>query len=284
MQINSNISSKSESNGKRSAYIFPAVTFIIFIISYILSIKVTQIKNDGMFTYRAWMWTEYLIGIASLIAIAIKFKHIKAEIIFPAIVLTLISSSSLLNRSDIGTTIKETVILFSSFVAACLLSKGDNNIKSSLVESKFKKAIISLILGALISIPLGIINFLYFKNTTGYLSWQNPIISAFLALQPGIVEEIVFRFFIMNVFITILSKYSNKKYTVAISMFLGVVPHSLCHFSELWIINPVNAIVMLVLTSLLFGLPMAYLQYKRDLETAISFHWCIDFIRFLGGF
>lgn len=284
MQIKRNISSKTKGKDKREAYIFSAIAFIIFIIIYILSIKVTQSKNDGLFMYRAWMWTEYLIGIASFIVIAIKFKYIKAEFIFPAIVLTFISSVSLFNRSDIGTTIKETIILFSSFVAACLLSKGNNNIKSSLVENNFKKATLSLVLGAFISIPLGIINFLYFKNTTGYLNWQNPITSAFLALQPGIAEEIVFRFFIMNVFITILSKYIDKKSTAAISVFLGVVPHSLCHFSELWIASPINAIVMLMVTSLLFGLPMAYLQYKRDLETAISFHWCIDFIRFLGGY
>lgn len=284
MQINHNIFSKTESKGKRNVYLFSAVTFMIFIISYILSIKVTQVKDDGMFMYRAWMWTEYLIGIASFIVIVIKFKHIKAEFIFPAIVLTLISSVSLLNRSDIGTTIKEAIILFSSFVAACLLSKGDNNIKSSLVESKFKKAAASFVLGPFISIPLGIVNFLYFKNAMYYLNWQNPITSAFLALQPGIAEEIIFRFFIMNAFITISDKHINKKHMVVISMFLGVVPHSLCHFSELWIISPVNAITMLMLTSLFFGLPMAYLQYKRDLETAISFHWCIDFIRFLGGF
>ncbi|WP_027624443.1 CPBP family intramembrane glutamic endopeptidase [Clostridium lundense] len=283
MQINRNTFS-SKSNGKKSAYMISLVTFMIFILSYILSIKVTQTKNDGMFMYRAWMWTEYIIGIASFVVIAAKFRDIKAEFIFPAIVLTFISSISLLNRSDIGTTIKEAVILFCSFIAACLLSKGNNNIKSSLVESKFKKAILSLVLGALISMPLAIINFFYFKNTTGYLNWQNPITSAFLALQPGIAEEIVFRFFIMNVFITILSKHVDKKHTIAISMFLGVVPHSLCHFSQLWIVNPISAIVMLMLTSLLFGLPMAYLQYKRDLETAISFHWCIDFIRFLGGF
>jgi len=33
-----------------------------------------------------------------------------------------------------------------------------------------------------------------------------------------------------------------------------------------------------------FGLPMAFLQHKRNLETAITFHWFIDFIRFFGGY
>ena len=41
---------------------------------------------------------------------------------------------------------------------------------------------------------------------------------------------------------------------------------------------------MLTMTSLLFGLPMALLQIKRDLASAIAFHWLIDFMRFLFGY
>jgi len=37
-------------------------------------------------------------------------------------------------------------------------------------------------------------------------------------------------------------------------------------------------------TGLLFGLPMAVLQIKKNLESAIAFHWLIDFARFLFGF
>jgi hypothetical protein len=44
------------------------------------------------------------------------------------------------------------------------------------------------------------------------------------------------------------------------------------------------ALVLLVATSLLFGLPMAMLQIRRNLESAIAFHWFIDFARFLFGF
>jgi hypothetical protein len=44
------------------------------------------------------------------------------------------------------------------------------------------------------------------------------------------------------------------------------------------------AATLLVATSLLFGLPMAFLQLWRNLETAIAFHWFIDFARFFFGF
>jgi hypothetical protein len=41
---------------------------------------------------------------------------------------------------------------------------------------------------------------------------------------------------------------------------------------------------MLVATSLLFGLPMALLQVKRNLESAMAFHWFIDAFRFAFGY
>ena len=125
---------------------------------------------------------------------------------------------------------------------------------------------------------------MYFRSTFGIRAFESPAFSAFIALQPGIAEEIIFRFFIMNVLMVVLSKYFSKNTAIILSFIFAIVPHSLIHFSELWIVNPIGAISMLILTCSLFGFPMAYLQYKRDLETAIAFHWCIDFIRFWGGY
>jgi ABC-type spermidine/putrescine transport system permease subunit I len=44
-----------------------------------------------------------------------------------------------------------------------------------------------------------------------------------------------------------------------------------------------SALITVVVTSILFGLPMAYLAYKKDIETAIGFHWIIDAVRFTLG-
>jgi hypothetical protein len=43
------------------------------------------------------------------------------------------------------------------------------------------------------------------------------------------------------------------------------------------------ALAMVAVNGLLFGLPMALLAYKRDIETAIGFHWVIDAVRFALG-
>jgi hypothetical protein len=46
----------------------------------------------------------------------------------------------------------------------------------------------------------------------------------------------------------------------------------------------VAALVTVAVMSLAFGLPMAILAYKRDIESAMGFHWTIDALRFSMGF
>ena len=71
---------------------------------------------------------------------------------------------------------------------------------------------------------------------------------------------------------------------MAAAIAMAVIPHSLLHLPDLFLDNPLMAAAMLVVTSLLFGLPMALLQVKRSFETAVIFHWLIDFIRFWFGY
>jgi len=41
---------------------------------------------------------------------------------------------------------------------------------------------------------------------------------------------------------------------------------------------------MSIVGSIVFGLPMAMLMKKKNLQMAIGMHWFIDFIRFAAGF
>lgn len=62
---------------------------------------------------------------------------------------------------------------------------------------------------------------------------------------------------------------------------LLIIPHALLHLPDVFLSNPMEAVVSLIVLSVLFGLPMAMLQLKRDLVAAISLHWFIDFVRFM---
>ncbi len=65
---------------------------------------------------------------------------------------------------------------------------------------------------------------------------------------------------------------------------LLVIPHELLHYPDLFIESPGWAVVMSILGSVLFGLPMALLMKKKNLQMAIGMHWFIDFVRFFAGF
>jgi membrane protease YdiL (CAAX protease family) len=64
---------------------------------------------------------------------------------------------------------------------------------------------------------------------------------------------------------------------------MAILFHSALHVQQTIISSPLSALVTVVVTSILFGLPMAYLAYKKDIETAIGFHWVIDAVRFTLG-
>jgi hypothetical protein len=151
-------------------------------------------------------------------------------------------------------------------------------------RSPLAKIGLSMLFGILLAIPLIIINNLYFYMNAGAIHFQNIFVSAFEALSPAIHEEIIFRFFVLAMCFRILGSSTSPRLRMVTALFLAVVPHSLNHLPELFLQDPSMGLFMLAATSFLFGLPMAMLQTKKNLEAAIAFHWFIDFMRFLFGF
>lgn len=281
MNIKSGIEKKSLLIGWLTGMAFFAIVLAV----YISSIKLTQSRNDHLFQYRAWTWMEYLLGICSLAAISLRFKQIKPRMVVCGLIFAFVCWISFFSRTgEASTTIIDGLVTFLAYIAGCTLITNENGIKSSANEGNIKAIAKSLLWGIIISIPFACINVAYFRITQGPLKLQNPFTAGFLALQPGIGEEIVFRFFIINAVSAILRNKLSQKPLLFVVIFLGVVPHSILHFPDLWLNSLPNAGFMLLSTSLLFGLPMAYIQCRKNLEAAIGFHWFIDFLRFLAGF
>ncbi len=65
---------------------------------------------------------------------------------------------------------------------------------------------------------------------------------------------------------------------------LLIIPHELLHYPDLFVESPGWAVVMSIVGSIVFGLPMALLMKKKNLQMAIGMHWFIDFARFVAGF
>lgn len=128
----------------------------------------------------------------------------------------------------------------------------------------------SIGLGIVLGIVLGAFNILMSGASI------NPKFTAdalFLALQAGIWEEVAMRFLFYAFGVYILKRESQTRLESILIYILMVVPHLLGH----GMMDPVSLIILF----LLFGMPMAILQRKVDLTSAIIMHSTVDLIRFV---
>lgn len=176
------------------------------------------------------------------------------------------------------------MIVFSTFLAGTALFQESQWKPVSAFQSSPENILRSILFGVAAALPLAAINNLFFYMNSSAIVFTDGIRSALLALSPGISEEIIFRYFIIALCGHWLQSESRQGLGFWMMIFLAVAPHSLNHLPDLFLTNPAMAVFLLAATCLLFGLPMALLQVKRNLETAVAFHWFIDFARFLFGY
>lgn len=65
---------------------------------------------------------------------------------------------------------------------------------------------------------------------------------------------------------------------------LAVLVHNYAHFDDLFLQSPLTALGLGAVLALFWGLPPLILARRRELESAIAFHWLQDVARFLTGF
>ena len=121
-------------------------------------------------------------------------------------------------------------------------------------------------------------------NKESELNIRNILSSAVFTLKPAIAEEVIFRFFLLAYACCQLYGKVEKRFFNIYIYTLMIIPHELLHYPDLFIESPGFAVVMCILNGLLFGLPMALLMKRKNLQMAIGMHWFIDFARFVAGF
>lgn len=74
----------------------------------------------------------------------------------------------------------------------------------------------------------------------------------------------------------------ESKWPNLLCYIIMIVPHVLIHLPSILKHNGSSSFIQgFIFLSIFFGLPMAILQRKRDLMSAIIVHFTIDFVRFL---
>ena len=142
----------------------------------------------------------------------------------------------------------------------------------------------SFLFGFLVGVPLFILNVFALQFLTGHsIVWQSPISSLLDAIQPAIVEEVIYRFALWGLFWLILQGSIPNK-AIWLSGALTLFIHNYSHFDELFVQSPLTAIGMGLVMALIWGIPPTLLAKHRGMEAAIAFHWIQDVARFLAGF
>ncbi|MFW9920029.1 MAG: type II CAAX prenyl endopeptidase Rce1 family protein [Candidatus Thorarchaeota archaeon] len=210
-----------------------------------------------------------VIAVGLLLGISITFTTFYAILRFYDPILT-----------SIGHGVSISIILS----AGLIMRKKDGPVHLATSERKFADVGKGILVGLLIGIPFAVINAYAFTLMEGQpFIWQDPFLSALRALQPGMVEEIIYRLAFLNMLWFAFSKYVPN-HAVPLAAFLSLIVHNYSHMSDLLIVQPVFAIAYGAAMGLLFGLPPTILALRRNLESAMAFHWIVDFVRFLSGF
>lgn len=252
-----------------------------------LTIPLTSLPffHYNNYTTRIWSWSEFALAGTAVVVLFMQRRNVTVRSAVLAFVLALSSGASIYLRTH-GTVdaAQESMVVFVTFLAGAALFQSPRGKAIAVFQGGAANLLRSVLFGMVAAIPLAAVNNLFFYITSGEVAFTDAARSALLALSPGISEEIIFRYFIIAICVHWLHSESKQGLGFWAMIFLAVVPHSLNHLPDLFLTNPAMALFMLAATCLLFGLPMALLQVKKNLETAIAFHWFIDFARFLFGY
>jgi hypothetical protein len=148
---------------------------------------------------------------------------------------------------------------------------------SRLLSGGFGLALRGLGLGVLLAIPWAIGNVIIggAAHDTWVTAWWQPL----AAIQPGIAEEAWGRLLITPILYLIFRLATRPRMAFAIALIFQSYWFAYLHTQM-----GLEGVISTIMICTLYGLPIAYLCLYRDLETAIGWHFTVDFVRFLSAF
>lgn len=146
------------------------------------------------------------------------------------------------------------------------------------------KTLRGIMIGLAVGLPLAVLNVFALQITQGHaILWQKPYSAVLDALQPAIVEEMIYRFALWGLLWIVLNKTLPQKAVWLAGLFAMLI-HNYAHFDDLFLQSPLTALGMGAVLALFWGVPPLILARRRGLESAIAFHWIQDAARFVAGF
>ncbi|MBE0671565.1 MAG: CPBP family intramembrane metalloprotease [Anaerolineales bacterium] len=187
-------------------------------------------------------------------------------------------------RSNAGQAGVRGILTFTAALGGLAIMRLGGPVQFHAANGSWREMSQGVLVGLTIGLPLAVVNVFALQFTQGRpVNWQSPIATLLDALQPGIVEEIIYRFVLWGLLWLVL-RNSLPTQAAWLAGLLATLIHSFSHFDELFVQSPLMGLGMGALLTLLWGLPLLTLTRRRGLESALAFHWIQDVARFLAGF
>lgn len=165
--------------------------------------------------------------------------------------------------------------LLSSLAVFAVMEKLSNDrekpyylIRTSGKRPFYQELLISLAIAIASAAVLAVINYFLGKSSST-VNFAITLSRLTICLSPAIFEEMACRAVFMAFCIYLFRK--PTKFQLFTMWFMMIVPHTLAHHYDL-----MSSLILCIL----FGLPFALLQRKRDLTSAMVSHGLVDAIRF----
>jgi hypothetical protein len=132
---------------------------------------------------------------------------------------------------------------------------------------------VGFLLGALIAVPWALSN----PALGGSASedWVRAPWQPLLAIQPGIAEEAWGRLLLVPLLFLLFRGAARPRIAFSAALVLAAY-----WFAYLHTPGGIEAIPSTLIIGTLYALPVSYLCLYRDLETAVGWHFCVDFVKF----
>lgn len=143
----------------------------------------------------------------------------------------------------------------------------------------------SLLFGAAVGLPFAVLNgFANAWTQNRPIAWQNPLAAVVDAIHPAVIEEVIYRLAFLGLLWLLFRRDWSSRQAIMLAGLLALLTHTYSHYSDLFLTQPLTALGMGAVMGLVWGIPPTLLALRRDLESAVSFHWIQDAIRFWLGF
>jgi hypothetical protein len=131
--------------------------------------------------------------------------------------------------------------------------------------------------GILLSIPwaLGLVVLGATEGETWVEHWWQPLV----AIQPGIAEEAWGRVLLVPALYVILRRAAQGRVAL-----IGAVVIMAYWFAYLHTAGGIGAAFSVAMIGTLFTLPISFIWLQKGLETAIGFHFWLDFVKFVTAY